>query len=69
MNHTFGYLEADYAVVCTGAGFAPMRWLARLLVLAVPLGFPATLLGLLWRHARAAASAEALPACRTGPHQ
>ena len=58
LSETTGVLEVDYAVVCTGAGFAPMRWLARLLVLAVPLGFPATLLGLLWRHVRAAEGAS-----------
>jgi hypothetical protein len=46
-------LEVDYSVYCSDPDFYPTRWIARILVIVVPVGFPVTLLGLLWRKVRA----------------
>ena len=45
-------LEVDYSVYCSDPDFYPTRWIARILVIVVPVGFPVTLLGLLWRKVR-----------------
>jgi hypothetical protein len=50
LGPTTSVLEVDYSIICTDASFLPMKVLAWILVLTVPVGFPLSLLALLGRR-------------------
>jgi len=64
LGPTTAVLEVDYSVRCSDPDFYPTLWLARSLVVVVPVGFPVALLGLLWRKVRAADDAQTAGAMR-----